>query len=261
MSNNILEHNGALPDIWRIHEVYGQLYYVITVDSGSNSAREGLQANTVALVEGDGYFVTKDLKLYMDERLHDIGIQYAFPRRGDDSRTVLLLCREAWMLDSVADVDQLMIDAVALVKKVTEEVNAATGTLKEYTCAAPTHEMSPGGIRIASLDHYLEDIDVIRVLEESNWILEFDFAPGRAADMYFDPDRQTYPSEAHQYGYLDVIPSLDYYLSDSDVILVLKKNNRNLEFDFAPGRDADMYFDPDRQTYPTEAHQYGYVDK
>ncbi|MGL4350147.1 MAG: hypothetical protein ACRCT2_06200, partial [Plesiomonas shigelloides] len=89
-----------------------------------------------------------------------------------------------------------------------EELNASIDTasigVHKYAIASPVHEKNLDDGEPVSLDHYLVDSDVIRVMEDSCWWLSDNFASSKAADMYFNPNRKTYPREARKYGFIDI---------------------------------------------------------
>jgi hypothetical protein len=58
-----------------------------------------------------------------------------------------------------------------------------------------------------SLDHYLDDEDVVEVMESNCTLLSPTFALDHPeeASIYFNPLRNIYPVEAHRYGWVDKV--------------------------------------------------------
>ena len=141
--------------------------------------------------------------IHIDERLFDIGIHGAYPLRDDPTRSVLLLTKERWMKYTY----NKMSEDLALVKKVTEELNAEVdiqlNKKHKYNIALPVLSDAFGNKKIVSLDQFLDDDHVVDVIEDSNWILGPNFSNCGAAAMYFNPERKTFLIRAHKYGFID----------------------------------------------------------
>lgn len=203
MDNSKEKTNAVEPHIFRMIAVYGRLYYVIFADNAKNDGKEGFIDHTTELVKGKGVYESDPNIIHIDERLFDIGIHAAYPRRDDPSRTVLLLKKESWMQYTYNN----MVEDLLLVKKVTEELNASVDIqltkMHNYKIALPVLSNAFGNKTKFSLDHFLEDEHVVDVIEDSNWILGPNFSNCGAAAMYFNPERKTFPLRAQKYGFID----------------------------------------------------------
>lgn len=214
VNKKVPQKDRALPDTFFIADTIGNLHNVIYLESGKNLYSDGHMPHTIGVVRGEGVYEASENVVHIEERLEDIGIHYVFRRRGPDGektdRLILLLVKEPSMLDDLeADrTDQHLINDLTVVKKVTEELNASIDTasigVHKYAIASPVHEKNLDDGEPVSLDHYLVDSDVIRVMEDSCWCLDDKFAFSKAADMYFNPNRKTYPHEARKYGFIDI---------------------------------------------------------
>ena len=214
VNKKVPQKDRALPDTFYIADTIGNLHNVIYLESGKNPNHDGHMPHTIEVVRGDRVYEASKNVVHIEERLQDIGIHYAFRRRGPDGKKtdchILLLVKEPWMLDDLkaGRTDQHLIDDLTIVKKVTEELNASIDTasvgVRKYATASPVHEKNPVDGEHVSLDHYLVDSDVIRVMEDGPWALDETFAFSKAADLYFNPNRRTYPAEARKYGFINI---------------------------------------------------------
>lgn len=214
VNKKVPQKDRVLPDTFYIADTMGSLHNVIYLDSGKNPYRDGNMPHTVGVVSGEGVYEASENVVHIEERLRDIGIHYVFRRRGPDGektdRHILLLVKEPWMLDDLkaGRTDEHLLDDLTVVKKVTEELNASIDTasvgVRKYAIASPVHEKNPDDGEPVSLDHYLVDSDVIRVMEDGPWSLDETFAFSKAADLYFNPNRNNYPAEARKYGFINI---------------------------------------------------------
>lgn len=199
--------------IIKMCEIWGQHYNVFWVCKAQIGSGFGSWPYTADLVKGGGVLECSENVVLVDDTLSHIGIVESYPHRDDESCEVLLLDKKGWIGGEGPDFDtsdmKLKADLVK-VKKVTEELNASIGgpreaALRTYSIATPIRELDPRDNKVISLDYFLKDQDVIKVLVNSGFHLGPDFAACDVAHMYFSPDRQTYPPEIHQYGFTDFI--------------------------------------------------------
>lgn len=214
------------PHVYRLSAVRGGYYEIVWLDHGRNANDDGYNPYILALARGNGSFVDRNNVVHLNSTLVDMGILDYFIRRGNNgealrnetasngtywNRRVLLrfiASTESGPERTVADMRADLNTLCVLTPALNREVDPNSRITNSYVSSEPVFPTNPGDEELMSLDHYLLDEDVVRVMEAHNQALSPTFAADHpeAASVYFNPFRTTYPNSAHKYGFSNRSP-------------------------------------------------------
>lgn len=207
--------------VFRLFKTRGNVFCVLILDHGKKKSDDGYAPYTFKVVRNQGEFLDKRNKKHSDDTLTRLGFGNWFHRRGPDggdllnetiSRDGTQYARRAilWLLPKPdmeqKELERGLMQVISVTTKLNKQIDGYANN--QYMFSIEPEQINPSDGQVVSLDYYFPDKEVIRILKAHYGDIPLPtFATDNPlrASVYFDPMRDTYPAEAHSWGYGDKI--------------------------------------------------------